>query len=216
MKTETKIIFITMGVLIFLSFFLGRSCVKDNGAEINLHKNEIKRAEMQIKALTRSIKEKEEAIVEMEAEKNGAIDSANTVIARKEDAIRKKDKEIAQLVKEGGDMEGWEAIAKNEKAQKDKWIEKYDLVEKVVAEKNVIIFNLTKKYDERVKLDLEIIADWEQKYNNAVAVKDVALKLADEYRRALNKKKWEARITQIVAIGLGGYVVYNGVTSGSK
>jgi len=213
MKTETKIIFIVMGILLFLSFFLGKSCVKDKGIPVALYEKEIKEAGIEIKALTETIKEKERAIVEMEAERNGAIDSANTIIARKEEELRRKDEEITQLVKEGRNMDEWEAIAKNEKAQKDKWIEKFDLAEQSMAEMRTVIFQLNKKYDERVKLDLEIIASWEQKYDKAVALRELAFKIADEYRRALNKKKWESRISQIVALGLGGYVVYNGITS---
>ena len=216
MKTETKIIFITMGVLIFLSFFLGKSCIKDNGIPVALYEKEIKEAGVEIKALTDSIREKERAIVEMEAEKNGAIDSANTVIARKEKDLLDRDEEITKLEHEARDLTGWEDKYNNEKAQKSEWIKKFNLVTDSLAEARTIIFQLNKKYEKRVELDLGIIADWEEKYNKAVALKELAFDLADEYRRALNKKKWEARVTQIVALGLGGYVIYNGVTSGSK
>lgn len=216
MKTETKIIFITMGILIFLSFFLGKSCVKDNGIPVDLYKKEIKEAGEEIIALTNSIKEKEKAILEMEAEKNGAIDSANTIIARKEESLLKKGEEIAKLEDEAKKLTGWEEKYNNEHAQKNKWIEKFDLAESSMAEMKTVIFNLNAKYKARVKLDLGIIADWEGKYNQAVKLKEMAFDLMDEYRRALNKKKWEARVSQIVALGLGGYVIYNGVTSGSK
>ncbi len=102
------------------------------------------------------IKEQKKKIAEL----NGAIDSANAVIARLQQGQDDADETIS-------DLNGRLALAKTDTdrvpiltAMVEGWRTKYNNAVLVIAEKDKIIFSLTEKYESQVRITTQYIVDW--------------------------------------------------------
>jgi len=116
------------------------------------------------------------------AARDESIAKANEAIAVVKDKIKGKDAKILNL-EEGFTQLGENKDAKiiNLQVQVSLWKEKFTLAERVIAEKDSIIFDLTAKYDAQVQISTE----WEASYYRQVELHQIALD-----RISMMEKKW--------------------------
>jgi len=208
-----KILLIVALVALGLMFYMGHSCGSKAGQSVKeAEYGALKEQTTEhIKHLEAAIEEKRGEIERMEAEKNGAIDSSNTIIEKKQEKIEDLDKKIARIQKERDGLKSWEEIAGNEKREKDAWIEKFTLAQAQIEEKDKIIFSLNEKYDARVRLDEEIIAGFEEMARKEKGLRLAAEEMAADYRARLRRKDMQAKITTGLALIGAGFIAYQQV-----
>jgi len=116
------------------------------------------------------------------AARDESIAKANEAIAVVKDKIKGKDAKILNLEEEFTQLgENKDAKIINLQVQVSLWKEKFTLAERVIAEKDSIIFDLTAKYDAQVQISTE----WEASYYRQVELHQIALD-----RISMMEKKW--------------------------
>ena len=109
------------------------------------------------------------------AEKDKEIAEADRKINELESSIKLKNEDIENLDEKLGELEGAysESLSKDEqianlKQQVKAWKGKFALAEKIIADKDKIIFSLTRKYEAQVTITLE----WQSRYNGVIALNE--------------------------------------------
>lgn len=206
---KLTVIFAVMALL--FAFALGRSCGVKHGVDIADQKYAQERAARMtiIEGLNKDIADKQKEIGVLEATANGAINSANTVIANKDEEIRIMDLEIVTLREGRDELETWEAIAKSEKRERQIWTDKFYLAQDQLKEKDGIIFQLNQKYDARVKVDLDIIEMWKKKCDEEHTVRMASEKLSLDKTKKIKSMRFENTLAKGVTVVVAGGLIYS-------
>ncbi len=152
-----KITGLSVGILIAFIILLVynlRSC-NINDAEIARLEAVVESKDVQLAEKDKAYEADKKAHEEKINELNGAVDSANTVIAKIEEEQIVKDDRIAELMKEDEQLEDYEPKYYKMKDQRDEWIAKFNLSEDNLAEKDKVIFSLNEKYEAEKKLRID-------------------------------------------------------------
>lgn len=161
--------------------------------------------------------EKQE-LTEQKAAALDRIEDLRNLISQKDEKIRniisdvkEKNDKIAGLHKKTEKLEADYANAVTDVTRLDNltkqvnaWKEKFALAEKVIADKDAIIFSLTEKYEAQVVISLE----WKALYEKEMGLRKLAearLKIAD---RRISGLKIGGTIKTGLILGMAGVVVY--------
>ena len=146
---------------------------------------------------------KEETIKEQQKKigaLNVAIEVKNTTIAKKERANAKLDDSIADLEREFNDLEQQEDKIGNLLRQIEVWKEKFALSQSIIADKDEIIFSLTKKYESQV-----VISDSYKTMYDTLALNTRKLqKIVTAQDRQIKRLKLTSGLKSGLAVALAG------------
>lgn len=210
-KFELKINPVTVVLLIGLVICLVvifRSCSADLGSEIGRLKGEIEARDEQLEMKEQGLAEIKADRDRIEAEMNGAIDSANTHIANLEMEDSKKSETISRLESEYSQLYDKELQIKNLQVQVDMWKGRFSLAQDKLSEKDKIIFSLQEKYE--VELEL-------RKATQVVLEEyKISLKIRDELIAELEKKlrhtsRWRT-LERLSFLGIAGLLLYGSLS----
>lgn len=152
-----KINGLTIGLLVALVILLiynFRSC-NVNDAEIARLEAIVESKDVQLEEKSKAYEADKKAHEEKINELNGAIDSANTVIAKLEEKDVDKSKEIKELEDGYKNLEKDAEKIYNLQEQIDNWKIRFSIAQDKIAEKDKIIFSLQKKYNNELNLRLK-------------------------------------------------------------
>ena len=194
--------FIVCLVIIF------RSCQYDPGEEIGRLKGEVEARDEQLEIKEQGLQELREKNDALQAEKDGAIDSSNTVIDRLQVESDLKSQAIERLEIEFDKLSDKDAKIENLQAQVVAWESRFSLAQDTIAEKDAKIFSLQDKYESELELrqSTEIVLE---DYKKSIAVRD---ELVSELERKLkSKSRWQT-LERLAFVGVAGLLLYNSLS----
>jgi len=194
--------FIVCLVIIF------RSCQYDPGEEIGRLKGEVEARDEQLEIKEQGLQELREKNDALQAEKDGAIDSSNTVIDRLQVESDLKSQAIERLEIEFDKLSDKDAKIENLQAQVVAWESRFSLAQETIAEKDAKIFSLQDKYESELELrqSTEIVLE---DYRKSIAVRD---ELVSELERKLkSKSRWQT-LERLAFVGVAGLLLYNSLS----
>lgn len=194
--------FIVCLVIIF------RSCQYDPGEEIGRLKGEVEARDEQLEIKEQGLQELREKNDALQAEKDGAIDSSNTVIDRLQVESDLKSQAIERLEIEFDKLSDKDAKIENLQAQVVAWESRFSLAQDTIAEKDAKIFSLQDKYESELELrqSTEIVLE---DYRKSIAVRD---ELVSELERKLkSKSRWQT-LERLAFVGVAGLLLYNSLS----
>jgi len=213
MTTKFELTINPLTVVLLIGFvvclvIIFRSCQYDPGAEIGRLKGEIEARDEQIKMKEQGLAEIKADRDRIEAEMNGAIDSANSVIANLEAKDEEQKNKIDGLKEEYMLLQEQAQRLDNLKEQVSAWKQRFDLAQKKLTEKDEIIFSLTQKYNKELELRkvTEIVLG---DYKQQALVRN---ELISELERKLrHKNRWQT-LERLAFLAIAGLLTYQTLT----
>jgi len=185
-----------------------RSCQYDPGAEIGRLQGEVEARDEQIEMKEQGLQELREKNEALQAEKDGAIDSANTVIANLEEKESGLKNKIGALEKDYTLLQTEAEQIDNLKEQVISWKGLYKAALDRIDEKNTIIFSLKEKYNKEhsLRLATEVVLDDAKK---SIAVRDELI--LELERKLRHKARWQT-LERLAFVGVAGLLLYNSLS----
>ena len=196
-----KINGLTIGLLVALVILLVynfRSC-NDNGEEIGRLKGIIEEKDVELSEKSEAYEVDKKVHEEKINELNGAIDSANTVIARLEEKDIGKSDKIRELENKYKNLETDTERVNNLEAQVESWKTRFSISQDKIAEKDKIIFSLQDKYQS----ELNMRVDCEKLLKTFLESQAIR----DELIAELNKKLRSKQRASVLERGVGLVVI---------
>ena len=150
---------------------------------------------------------KEEIIKEQKEEievLNTTIEVKNTTIAKKEQSNAKLDNQVADLEREFGNLEQQDAKIGNLMQQVEVWKEKFSLAQSIIADKDEIIFSLTKKYNAQLIISNSYKDMYETFAQNTKKLQSIVT--AQDWQ--IRKLRLTSGVKTGIVLGLAGLVIY--------
>lgn len=144
------------------------------------------------------------------AEQSDKIVALQTQVSEKMLGIKDKDKKLGYLTQEYGRLgiTDKEKIASLE-AQVKIWSEKFALAERVIADKDAIIQAWAAKFNEQA----EISEAWKLQYENEARLHLLCKEQVKILGGRVGILSFKSKITQALAAGAGGYILYTALRS---
>lgn len=206
-----KITGLVVGLLIALVILLiynFRSC-NINDAEIARLEAVVVSRDAQLAEKDKAYEDDKKAHEDKIAKLDGAIDSANTVIARLEEEQVAKDEKIEELEKEDEQLEDYEPKYYNMKKQRDEWMAKFNLSENKSVEKDKIIFSINEKYEAEKKLRIDGAEALIKKHKQNIKDRD---KLIAELKHRLKTKRRASALERTIGLAIVACLAYAALT----
>jgi len=206
MKNSLLVIFaVAFAVCLFL---VVRDCRAPDDPRIVELKEEIEARDEQLKIKEQGLQELRERNDALQAEKDGAIDSANTVIEGLKRDDHDKSLRIQSLESEYEKLQSKDEQIVNLRAQVGAWKGRFSLSQETIAEKDTIIFSLREKIEEEVRFRqaVEVVL---QDYKNSIAVRD---ELISELTKKLHRTSRWRTLERLAGLALIGTLTYSALT----
>ena len=185
-----------------------KSCNQDLGAEIGRLKGEIEARDDQIKMKEQGLAEIKSDRDRIEAEMDGAIDSANTVIATLNEKDEQKAKKIDDLEKQVESAENKHSQVQSLRKIIGLWEERFSLAQDAIVEKDAIIFSLKKKLSAEKKLRLAVEVVRNDYKDSLQTHKELISELTKKLRP---RSRWQT-MERLAFDGVAGLLLYGAIT----
>lgn len=144
-------------------------------------------------------------LVNQNEELNKEIGHATERIGTLESNVVTKDASLLNLEKEFTQLgDDKDAKISNLTEQVSIWKEKFTLAEKIISEKDVIIFSLTEKYNNQLKVSL----DYKELYESVQGTNDLLQIGLGRANKQIVKLKVTNKIKNLACVVLGGIIAY--------
>lgn len=135
---------------------------------------------------------------------NNKINELNSNVEEKYNEISAKDERLLELEKTAETLGSQAEIIANLQEQVRIWRDKFSLAEKIIADKDKIIFSLNQKYESQLK----ITDSYKGLYKNEQQLHELAIERLRVANKRLHTSIFSGRIKNVVLLGLGGLIAY--------
>jgi len=185
-----------------------RSCQYDPGEEIGRLQGEVEARDEQLEIKEQGLQELREKNDALQAEKDGAIDSSNSVIEHLKVEDQNKSEIIARLEDEYHKLETEVEKIESLQGQVRAWKTRFSLAQETIAEKDNIIFSLQKKYESTLELQQATQVVLEE-YKMGLGIRDELV--AELERKLKSKSRWQT-LERLAFVGVAGLLLYNSLS----